>query len=250
MHLLLRDGALLPAPMPLPVDAAGARALAELYAVPALPAGAVHVRAMMNTTLDGAIRGPDGTSGPLRNPDDSFVFDVLRALTDVVLVGAATVRAEDYRAPLGRSDLLEPSRRPGGAARPALAIWSNSGQLPSSLDPDQPTYLIASPNSAQEAGERAGLPPEQVIPAATATAAIRGLAERGLRGIQAEGGPSALGRLAAAGLLDELCFSTTHRTVGGSSSRVLVGEDHAQAWEPESLIIGEHATISRFRRTP
>src|SRR5690625_4947420 len=93
-------------------------ALAELYA---FPREATWVRAMMNTTVDGAVTGADGTSGSLRNPDDSLVFGVLRALADVVLVGASTVRSEDYRRPQGRADLLSPSRRPGGGRRPALA---------------------------------------------------------------------------------------------------------------------------------
>ena len=248
MHLLMRDGVLLSAPLPVSADAEGAGLVADLYAVTPPAAGGAHVRAMMNTTLDGAIVGADGTSGTLRNPDDSFVFDVLRALTDVVLVGASTVRTEDYRRPLGRSDLLSPSRRPGGADRPALAVWSRSGELPETIEPDWPTYLSTPPLGARRAAERSGLPEAQVIIAETATAAVQGLVDRGLRAIQAEGGPSALGRLAAAGLLDELCFSTTHRSVGGGSPRVLHGAPHEQSWRPSSLLVGRHATIARHVR--
>jgi len=248
VHLLMREGELLPAPVPVPADREGARLLAELYAVPTLPAGAVHVRAMMNTTIDGAIVGAEGTSGTLRNPEDSFVFGVLRALTDVVLVGAETVRVEDYRRPQGREDLLVPSRRPGGAERPALAVWSRSGDLPASIDPDQPTYLLTGSEGAERAGHRAGIPAEQVIIADSPEEALKGLATRGMRAVQAEGGPGSLGRLAAAGLLDELCFSTTHRTVGGPSPRVLVGAAHEQGWELSSLLVGAGATISRYRR--
>lgn len=247
MHLLMRDSALLPAPAPVSDDAAGARLLAELYAVP-VPAGSVHVRAMMNTTIDGAIAGPDGTSGSLRNPEDSLVFGVLRALTDVVLVGAETVRVEDYRRPQGREGLLTPSRRPGGGDRPALAIWSRSGVLPETIEVGQPTYLVTGSDVAGRAAARARIPSEQVIVADSAADALRGLAEHGLRAIQAEGGPATLGRLAAAGLLDELCLSTTHRTVGGPSSRVLRGAPHEQRWALSSLLVGREATISRYRR--
>lgn len=247
MHLLLREGAVLPSPVPVALDPAGARLLAELYAVP-VPAGRVHVRAMMNSTVDGAVAGADGTSGSLRNPEDSFVFSVLRALTDVVLVGARTVRVEDYRRPQGRSDLLVPSRRPGGRGRPALAVWSRSGDLPDSIEADQPTFLITGSGTAARAARRAALPADQVIVADTPAQALAGLAERGLRAVQAEGGPSSLGRLAAAGLLDELCLSTTHRSVGGPSSRVLRGAAHEQDWELGSLLVGRHATISRYQR--
>ena len=64
MHLLLRDGAPLPSPVPVPADAEGARALAALYAAPQLPPGAVHVRAMMTTTIDGAVAGAEFGPGP------------------------------------------------------------------------------------------------------------------------------------------------------------------------------------------
>ena len=248
MHLLLRDGAPLPSPVPVPGDAEGARALAALYAAPQLPPGAVHVRAMMTTTIDGAIAGADRTSGSLHDPDDSFLFSVLRALADVVLVGAATVRAEDYRSVRGREDLLRPSLRPGGAPRPALAIWSRSGELPDYLDPDQPTYLLTPSAGAKDAARRSGLPAAQVLAADSPQEAVEALAARGMRLIQAEGGPSALARLAEAELLDELCFTTAHRTVGGPSPRVLDGAAHETRWTLESLLLGEGATLSRYRR--
>ncbi len=248
MHLLLRDGAPLPSPVPVPADAEGARALAALYAAPQLPPGAVHVRAMMTTTIDGAVAGADRTSGSLHDPDDSFLFSVLRALADVVLVGASTVRAEDYRSVRGREDLLRPSLRPGGAPRPALAIWSRSGELPDYLDPDQPTYLLTPSAGAGEAAERSGLPAAQVLAADSPQEAVEALAARGMRLIQAEGGPSALARLAEAELLDELCFTTAHRTVGGPSPRVLDGAAHETRWTLESLLLGEGATLSRYRR--
>lgn len=248
MHLLLRDGAPLPSPVPVPADAEGARALAALYAAPQLPPGAVHVRAMMTTTIDGAVAGADRTSGSLHDPDDSFLFSVVRALADVVLVGASTVRAEDYRSVRGREDLLRPSLRPGGAPRPALAIWSRSGELPDYLDPDQPTYLLTPSAGAKDAARRSGLPAAQVLAADSPLEAVDALAARGMRLIQAEGGPSALARLAEVELLDELCFTTAHRTVGGPSPRVLDGAAHQTRWTLESLLLGEGATLSRYRR--
>jgi hypothetical protein len=80
-------------------------------AVPAVPSGGEpelialhardrthgHVRANMVASVDGAATGGDGRSGTLGTPADARVFAVLRALADVVLVGAGTVRAEGYR---------------------------------------------------------------------------------------------------------------------------------------------------------
>src|SRR5699024_9034724 len=146
-------------------------------------------------------------------------------------VGAATVRAEDYRRPLGHRDLLTPSRRPAGGSRPALAVLTRSGQLPGTIEADRPTYLITPPGRADRVAARSGVPAEQVITAATAGEAVRALAARGHRGLQAEGGPATLGRLATAGLLDELCLSTSHRTVGGPGPRAMSGPRHDQQWQ-------------------
>lgn len=245
LQLLWRDGVPLSAPLPVTHDQQGAALLAELYA--SAP-DRVHVRAMMNTTVDGAVAGADGTSGSLRNPDDSFVFGVLRALTDVVVVGSQTVRAEDYRRPLGRRDLLDPSRRPAGGSRPALAIWTSTGELPSSIEAEWPTYLLSPAEHAARVQERSGMPAEHVIAAGSAREAVEFLVARGYRGIQAEGGPSTLGRLAEEGLLDELCVSVSHRTVGGPSPRMIDGQAHDQRWELSSLLVGRHATITRYRR--
>src|SRR5262245_36804108 len=49
----------------------------------------------MVTSLDGAV-AIDGRSGALGGPGDHLVFHALRSLADVILVGAATVRAERY----------------------------------------------------------------------------------------------------------------------------------------------------------
>ncbi len=245
MHLLQRDGRPC-APLTVGTDQDGAATLADLYAF----GPGVTVRAMMNTSIDGAVAGADGTSGSLRNPDDSFVFGVLRALADVVLVGAATVRTEDYRRPLGRADLRDPSRRPAGGAHPVLAIMSRSGELPTTVEADWPTLLVTPSAGAAGAARRSGLPASHVIVADSPADIVAALSSRGLRGIQLEGGPSALGRFAAAGALDELCLSTSHVTVGGPSPRLVDGPPHARSWSLRSLLVGEHATCSRYSRRP
>lgn len=245
MKIVLHDGAPVAA-REIPPDAAGARALAALYAY----GEGVTVRAMMNTTIDGAIAGADGTSGSLANSDDSFVFGVLRALADAVLVGSGTVRVEDYRRPRGRADLREPSRRPSGADAPVLAIMTSTGDLPEGIAPDWPTVLLCPRDEVTAVTARSGFPADHVIAADSPADAIAALTARGLRGIQIEGGPSSLGRFAAAGLLDELCISTTHRTVGGASPRLLDGPLHGGAWQLRSLLVGAHAHCARYSRLP
>ena len=67
--------------------------LAQFYAWPQ----GWWVRAMMLHTLDSAYFGPDGVSKSLSNPRDREVLLEVRRLADVVLVGAATIRAERYK---------------------------------------------------------------------------------------------------------------------------------------------------------
>ncbi|HEY9242183.1 MAG TPA: dihydrofolate reductase family protein, partial [Streptosporangiaceae bacterium] len=62
--------------------------LAALYAYPAGPDRA-WMRANMIESVDGAAT-VDGLSGGLSGPADREVFGVLRALADVILVGAGT----------------------------------------------------------------------------------------------------------------------------------------------------------------
>lgn len=245
MHLVLRDGSPC-APSPIARDEEGARALAELYAF----GDDVTVRAMMNTTVDGAVAGADGRSGSIGTADDMFLLGVLRALADVILVGAGTVRAEDYSRPRGRRELREPSRRPGGGALPALAIMTSTGELPGGIEPDWPTLLICPRAAVGTVAARSGWTAEQVIEADSPREIVDALSARGHRGIQLEGGPSALGRFARAGMLDEICCSTSHRTVGGPAARMIDGPLHDRAWSLRSLLVGADTHAARYSRIP
>lgn len=72
--------------------------LCALYAHPPAPTGrSAFVRASMISTIDGASWGADERSGSINSQADYRVFRVLRALSDIVLVGAGTARAEDTR---------------------------------------------------------------------------------------------------------------------------------------------------------
>ncbi|MDP9436994.1 MAG: dihydrofolate reductase family protein, partial [Actinomycetota bacterium] len=71
-------------PDPAPVD------LLDLYDAPA-----PYVRGGMVQSADGTASSA-GSSRPLSPEPDREVFRVLRAVADVVVVGAGTARAEDY----------------------------------------------------------------------------------------------------------------------------------------------------------
>ena len=69
--------------------------LAAAYA----PESEPWLRVNFVSTLDGAAQGSDGLSGSINNAADKRVFDALRARADCLVVGAGTLRSEEYDVP-------------------------------------------------------------------------------------------------------------------------------------------------------
>ena len=211
--------------------------LAALYAYPPGP----WLRANMVSSADGAAH-LDGMTRGLSSDADRHLFALLRTLADVIVVGAGTVRAERY-APVRQHELW-PDLRSGRTPTPPIAV------VTARLDLDPSSRLIASaPPSARTivittaqapADRRAVLDgPAEIIVAGQETvdlkAAITALAERGHRRILTEGGPHLLGRITAAGLLDELCLTIGPVLAGPDASRILTGATSAMPPQPLTL---------------
>jgi len=201
----------------------------DLPALYAYPDGS-WLRANMVSSADGAATLA-GASAGLSSDTDRRLFALLRTLSDVILVGAATVRTERYKparpAPEPWRDL-----RYGRPPTPPIAVVTRSLDL----DPDSP-LISAAPADARTivitterapADIKAALEPRaDVIVAGDEgvdfKAAVAALAERGHRRLLAEGGPHLLGELLAAGLLDELCLTTGPLLAGPGPSRIVTG---------------------------
>ena len=82
------------------------------------------VRACLVQSLDGALAGPDGLSASLSSRTDRAVLAAVRALADAYLVGAGTVRAEDYGPVVARPELVQRRLARGQAAAPTLVVVS------------------------------------------------------------------------------------------------------------------------------
>lgn len=186
------------------------------------------LRANMVVSTDGAV-SVDGRSGGLSGPADRMVFTVLRSLADLVLVGSGTARAERYR-PV-RADEIWAGLRPRDAPVPPVAVVS--GRL--NLDPDCSLLTAAAPGAQTIVITTAAAPPEQraviarrcrVIEAGTdrldLIAAVSALRRLGYANILAEGGPTLLGHLADADLIDELCVTTSPVLASGSVGRMIM----------------------------
>ena len=174
------------------------------------PEGPRWLRANMVMTLDGATVGPDGLSGSLTSGADQVVFRSLRSMADVVLVGAATIRAERYT-PMRPADELQRRREERGLApAPVIAVVSGSLDLPwegplwagSVLRPIVLTGDGADPARLAEAQQHADV---ITLPGTTldVRAVVGALEGRGLRRILCEGGARLLGQLIEEELLDE-----------------------------------------------
>ncbi|WDZ89011.1 dihydrofolate reductase family protein [Nocardiopsis sp. HUAS JQ3] len=211
----------------LPVPGGADADPAAAYAYPA-DLDRPWVRANMVASADGGAVGPSGRSRDLSSAPDRRIMGALRALCDVVLVGAATARVEGY-GPVRVRRAWEGLR--GGRARtPAVAVVSRSLDLPADLLTEAPPHartLVFTTGGApadrrREVAARADL---VVVEGDSVTPAhiVDALAERGLHRVLTEGGPHLLSEFVAAGLLDELCLTLSPHLLGAGPPRIVAG---------------------------
>lgn len=174
-------------------------------------------------TVDGSI-ALNGRVGGLSSPLDKQVFRLLRAVADVVLVGAGTVRAERY-GPVRLDDVGREVRE--GREPPAVAVVSRSLDLdwswPLFADPAIPTIVITSSGADPRRLEAAMANSDVILAGADGIDlgdALAQLRARGHETVTCEGGPTLLRDLLADGLLDELCL-TVAPLLGGDALRLV-----------------------------
>lgn len=186
-------------------DPASRDRLLELYR----PPSDTWLRLNLITSVSGSAGGSDGTSETLTNPADRRLLGVIRELADVVLIGAESLRREGYLLP----------------RRSRLAVVTATGdltghRLAEQIEPGR--VLVLCPASAaarvrESMGDRA----VKVVVVRDsdgrlgAPDILSALREQGCFSVVCEGGPSLAAQLVAAGLLDEVCLSTSP-TIGGS----------------------------------
>jgi riboflavin biosynthesis pyrimidine reductase len=207
------------------------------------------------SSIDGAATA-DGLSGGLSGKADKRVFDILRRLCDVVLVGAGTLRAEGY----GAMRLDEPSvqwrRVKGLADQPVFAIVS--GRL--ALDAASPVFteapvramvvtIGASPHDKREALSRVA----DVIVCGEEKLDARGmlaeLAKRGLRQVLCEGGPTLFGALLEADCVDELCLTVSPSIEAGDARRIAAGElEQSRRMALRHVLVSDSTLMLLYRR--
>jgi riboflavin biosynthesis pyrimidine reductase len=209
----------------------------------------VFLRTNFIATIDGAAQGPDGRSGSLNNATDRELFALQRALTDVILVGAGTVRDEGY-GPAQVSSAHQTARTAGGHGElpPPIAVVSATLDVGEAILADPRTIVVTTGNSpAARRAELAGRVDVAVCgdDHLDLSAVLDALADRGHRSVLCEGGPTLVGALAAAGLVDELCVTTAPVLLGGPSARMLNSDalHPMPRWEPASLLVDDEGYL-------
>lgn len=232
-----------------------------------LPADRPWVLTNMISSLDGATT-VDGLSGGLGRPADGHVFAALRAVADVVIVGAATARAERYKQPRADPAAGEARLARGQQAAPRLAFVSGSLSLPLDLpafDPDsppgpRPLVFTGSTSSPERRRELAELADIEVAPTPLADPRwiLERLFEHGMRVAILEGGPSVNGQFAAAGCIDEWNLTLSPTLVSGRSARPAHGEavvpptalTLTRLWTGDGLVFGRWVATSPSAEAP
>ncbi len=205
--------------------------LPDLYGYPAR-LNRIWLRANFIASLDGGAT-VGGATGRLGGPGDRALFSLLRELADVILVGAGTVRVEDYSG--ARPTIAQRGRRQarGQSEVPQLAIVTKSGRLgrdmPVFTRTEAPPLVCTCAAVADRTRrELAGL--ADVVECSTddparvdEAAVLAALADRGLYGVLTEGGPTLLSSFVERNMLDELCLTIAPSLVGGLAGRIAAG---------------------------
>jgi riboflavin biosynthesis pyrimidine reductase len=173
-----------------------------------------------------------GNSAGLSSPTDTAVLSQLRAIADVIVVGAGTVRDEGYGPPRKQGQRIGVVTRSGDVDLSSALFTSGAGLLITTED--------ATFDTAGIEVVRAGT---GTVDFATAIVRLGSLiADCGV--VQAEGGATLNGALLDADVIDEINLTTSPVAVGGTGPRLAVGADNlAHRFELAQLAIDDRSYL-------
>ena len=181
----------------------------------------------------------------------------MRHAADVIVVGAATVRIENYsgaQVPLAQRHARQ---RRGQAEVPPIAVVTRDRQprprraalhphRGAAADPDVQPIRSTTPASGLARWPRCSTRPGREPDCVDGATALKILAERRLFRVLTEGGPLLLSQLIEDDLLDELCLTVAPILVGGVARRIATGpgEVHTKMRRAHLLIRRPRATCT------
>ncbi|WP_307860452.1 pyrimidine reductase family protein [Actinokineospora baliensis] len=208
------------------------------------------------TSTDGAV-SVDGRSAGLSSPGDKRILALGRDLADVILVGWGTAQAEHYRGVKSTEVRAARRERLGLSPLPPIAVVTARG----SVEPDSHLVrdtvvppLVITTELAPESrrSELADAGADVIVAGETEVdlgVALAELSARGLRRVNCEGGPTLLGSLIAADLVDQMCLTVSPVLAGGTSGRAAIGPTGVPvALSLASVLTDEGFLMLRYRR--
>jgi riboflavin-specific deaminase-like protein len=201
-------------------------------------------------TLDGQATIA-GRSGPIGSEADTAMLVALRTRVDAVMIGAGTMRAENYGRVVGDPVKRERRERDGLAPDPLMVIVSGRLDLPW----DAP--LFSEPSGEVLIFTAADTePPDTATPVEVVRhddgvdlpglmAELRG---RGVRTVLCEGGPRLHAQLIEAGLVDELFVTTAAKLAGGDGLGLVFGLSERQRPLELAWLLHEASSDELFAR--
>lgn len=205
------------------------------------------------SSADGAA-AVDELSEGLSHPADKRIFLMGRLLSDVILVGAGTARAEGYRGARVTPERAARRVALGLSEVPPIAVVTRSGEL----DPEGPLFtdtkvppIVITTETAPRAGlERAGAEVLVAGPTtSTSTGHSRCSASAGCAGSTAKA-VALFADLIAADLVDQLCLTVAPLLAGAGESRIARGHPSPEPRRMElaSVLVEDGFTMLRYRR--
>ena len=168
-----------------------------------------------------------GKSGGVSSDNDRELFHELRTQVDAVMAGTTTIATENY-GPLVRSDELRERRLALGLTPSPVAITATRSlalpvDAPLLQDPDS-TLIVLTNSDASAPEARAKLEllrtPGESIDFGAAFERLR--RDHGIATILLEGGPTLLGAVVVAGLLDELFLTISPLAAGSGDGPAII----------------------------
>lgn len=210
------------------------------------------VMANFVSTIDGAAV-VDGGSTAINDEDDRAMFAAIRAVPDFIVVGAGTVRAENY----GPTALDERRRQARLDARleaaPHLVVVTRSLDLDAGArvfgDPDHRVTILTGADAPDDRFAALSEVADVVRLDSTGAESIVHYL-RMARVVLCEGGPSLWGQFIAAGLVDEMALTVSPMLVAGRATRVSSTPTPAEPLDMrlDRVVHGDRSLFLRYLR--
>lgn len=220
------------------------------------PSNRPWVAVNMVASIDGAIE-IEGRSGALGSPADKAMFRALREMPDVILVGAGTVRAENY-GPVQLDTAAQARRVARGQERfPRLAVVSGRARLDPTArlfsDAKQRPIVITTESASTDAVANLREVADIVVAGGDGVDLRDALAQlhaQRMTTLLCEGGPTLNNQLLADDLVDEWCQTISPVLVGGTAARGAPGPamGAANALKLTRVVVEEDVLLLRYAR--